>query len=56
MARRHAPRTDAQRIARRMYNMQPQVRQMKAIKRAIKKHQSPPAISFGAPKPPVGTV
>jgi hypothetical protein len=47
--------SDAGRMARKLYNQQPAVKQRKAIKRAIKKHQTPPSISFGLSKPPVGT-
>jgi hypothetical protein len=48
------PLTDEQRINRRLYRQQPEVRQRMAIKRAIKNHTSPPSISFGLMKPPVG--
>ena len=56
MSRRHVrkPKTDQQRIDRRLYLQQPQVRQMKAIRRAIKNHTSPPAVSFGLKQPPIG--
>lgn len=33
------------REARRMYNMQPQVKQHKAVRRAMKKHQTPPTLT-----------
>jgi hypothetical protein len=46
--------SDAGRMARKMRNMMPEVRQRKAIKRAIKRHQAPPSISFGLTKPPIG--
>lgn len=46
--------SDAGRLARKMYNMQPQVRQRRAIRRAIKHHQAPPSVSFGLTTPPVG--
>jgi hypothetical protein len=32
------------RMARKMYNMQPEVKARKAVKRAMKAHQTPPAI------------
>jgi hypothetical protein len=47
--------SDEYRINRRMYNMRPEVRQRKAIRRAIKKHQTPPSVSFGLTKPPIGS-
>jgi hypothetical protein len=42
--------SDAGRMARKMYNAQPEVRQRKAIKRAMKKHQTPPAVIYGPGK------
>jgi len=37
-------------MARKMYNAQPEVRQRKAIKRAIKHHQTPPTVTYGPGK------
>jgi hypothetical protein len=42
--------TDAYRMNRKMYLAMPEVRQRMAIKRAIKKHLSPPAVTFGPGK------
>lgn len=43
--------SDDARIARSAYNAQPQVRQRRAIERAIKKHMSPPMIQMGYGNP-----
>ena len=41
---------DQQRLARQQYNAQPQVRANKALHRAIRKHQTPPAVKYKAGK------
>ena len=45
-----ARQTDNYKMNRKIYNAQPQVRQHKAIVRAIKRHTTPPTVSFGPGK------
>jgi hypothetical protein len=40
-------------MARRMYEMQPEVRMRRAIKAAIKAHRHPPAVNYGAMSNPL---
>ena len=47
MGRIRKPPTDDQRLARRLYRQMPEVRAKKALRRAMKLHQTPKAINYG---------